>query len=339
MLTTSVKRWRGGLAVAACLSCGMAGDAAAQDMSRMTIIAGFSAGGTYDATARLFARHLGRYLPGHPTITVQNMPGAGSMAAANHLYNVAPRDGSVLAVINGAMVFEPLFGNPAARFDPRMFAWIGSRSTETALCAVWHTAPVNTFRDVMTREIAVGSTGPGSRTYNHPQMFNALLGTRFRVVVGYPGGAEITLAMERGELDGYCGWAWGSIRSRSYDWVRDRKMRLLVQAGVQKIAELPEVPFALDLAKNRDDQDVMRILVTDTQLAWPLLAPPGLSAERIAALRTAFDAAMKDAELRRDAERMQLEVEPVGGEAMQASIAQLFGLSTAVIERAKAIVK
>jgi tripartite-type tricarboxylate transporter receptor subunit TctC len=213
------------------------------------------------------------------------------------------------------------------------------RSTETALCAVWHTASVATIRDLMTREIAVGSTGPGSRTYNHPQMFNALIGTKFRVVTGYPGGAEITLAMERGELDGYCGWAWGSIRSRSYDWVRDKKIRLLVQAGVQKNAELPDVPFALDLAKSRDDRGVMRILVTDTQLAWPLLAPPGLPAERIAALRTAFDAAMKDPELRRDAGRMQLEVEPVGGEAMQASIAQLFGLSAAVVERAKAIVK
>src|SRR5262245_9209068 len=172
--------------IAAAAVC-LAGPAAAQE--RMTIIAGFSAGGTYDATARLFARHLGRYLPGNPTITVQNMPGAGSMAAANHLANVAPRDGSVLAVINGAMVFEPLFGNPSARFDPRRFGWIGTRSTETALCAVWHAVPVTTMGDATTREIAVGSTGPGSRTHNHPQMFNALLGTRFKTVAGYPGGA------------------------------------------------------------------------------------------------------------------------------------------------------
>jgi tripartite-type tricarboxylate transporter receptor subunit TctC len=333
MWTTSMMR----CFAVAILTCAFATPAVAQE--RMTIIAGFSAGGTYDATARLFARHLGRYLPGNPSITVQNMPGAGSMAAANHLANVAPRDGSVLGVINGAMVFEPLFGNPAARFDPRAFAWIGTRSTETALCAVWHAVPVTTMGDATTREIAVGSTGPGSRTHNHPQMFNALLGTRFKIVAGYPGGAEITLAMERRELDGYCGWAWGSIKSRSYDWVRDKKMRLLVQAGPEKNPELPDVPFALDLAKSKDDQDVIRILTTDTQLAWPLLAPPGLPAARIAVLRSAFDAAMKDPELLRDAEKMQLEVEPVGGEGMQSSIAQLFGLSAAVVERAKAIIK
>jgi tripartite-type tricarboxylate transporter receptor subunit TctC len=170
-------------------------------------------------------------------------------------------------------------------------------------------------------------------------MLNSLLGTKFRIVNGYPGGAEITLAMERGELDGYCGWAWGSIRSRSYDWVRDKKMRLLVQTGLQRIAELPDVPFGLDLAKNKDDQDVMRILVTDTQLAWPLLAPPGLPADKIAALRSGLNAAMKDPDLLRDAEKMQLDVEPVSGEAMQSSIAQLFGLSAAVIDRAKAIIK
>jgi tripartite-type tricarboxylate transporter receptor subunit TctC len=145
--------------------------------------------------------------------------------------------------------------------------------------------------------------------------------------------------MERGELDGYCGWAWGSVRSRSYEWVRDKKIRLIVQAGPQKNTELPDVPYALDLAKTKDDQDVMRILLTDTQLAWPLLAPPGVPAGRIAALRTAFNAALKDPELLRDAEKMQLDVEPVGGEAMQASIAQLYGLPATVVERAKAIVK
>jgi tripartite-type tricarboxylate transporter receptor subunit TctC len=325
------------LIAAAC--CGMVGPAATEDAPRMTIVVGFSSGGTYDATARLFARHLGRHLPGNPTVTVVNMPGAGSMAATNHLFNVAPRDGSVLAVINGAMVFEPLFGNPAAKFDPRQFAWIGGRSTETALCAVWHTAAAASISDVMTHETAVGSIGPGSRTYNHSKMLNSLLGTKFRIVNGYPGGAEITLAMERGELDGYCGWAWGSIRSRSYDWVRDKKMRLLVQTGLQRIAELPDVPFGLDLAKSKDDQDVMRILVTDTQLAWPLLAPPGLPADKIAALRSGLNAAMKDPELIRDAEKMQLDVEPVSGEAMQSSIAQLFGLSPAVVDRAKAIIK
>jgi len=332
---TLVMRLSVGLVVLAALSCG--GPARAQD--RMTIVAGFSAGGTYDATARLWARHLGRYLPWHPTITVVNMPGAGSMAAANNLYNLAPRDGSVLGVINGAMVFETLFGNPAAKFDVRQFAWIGSRSNETALCAVWHTAPITSIADPMPREITVGSTGPGSRTYNHPQMLNALLGTKFKIVKGYPGGNEITLGMERGELDGYCGWAWGSVKSRGLDWVREKKMRIIVQTGLEKDPELPDVPLALDLVKTKEDKEVMRILVTDTQIAWPLLAPPGLPTDKVAALRAGFDAVMKDPELIRDAEKMQLEVEPVKGEAMQAAIARLFTLPAATIERAKAIVK
>jgi tripartite-type tricarboxylate transporter receptor subunit TctC len=282
---------------------------------------------------------MGRYLPGHPSISVVNMPGAGSMAAANHLYNVAPRDGSVLGVINGAMVFETLFGNPAAKFDPRQFAWLGSRSTETALCAVWHTVPVTSMEDATKREISVGSTGPGSRTHNHPQMLNVLLGTKFRIVKGYPGGNEITLAMERGEVDGYCGWAWGSVKSRSAGWLREKKIRLLVQTGLERNPELPDVPFGLDLVKNKEDQDVMRVLITDTQIAWPLLTPPGLPREKIAALRKAFDSAMKDPDLIREAEKMQLEVEPVTGETLQSSVAHLFGLPASVIERAKAIVK
>ena len=311
----------------------------AHAQERMTIVAGFSAGGTYDATARLWARHLGRYLPWHPSITVVNMPGAGSMAAANNLFNVAPRDGSVLGVINGAMVFEPLFGNPAAKFDPRQFAWIGSRSSETALCAMWHTAPIASITDPFPREISVGSTGPGSRTYNHPALLNVLLGTRFKIVKGYPGGAEITLGMERGELDGYCGWAWGSVKSRGIEWVREKKMRIVVQTALDKNPELGDVPFALDLAKTEDDRNVMRILFTDSQIAWPLLAPPGLPAEKVAALRAGFDAVMKDPELIRDAEKQQLEVDPVKGETMQATIARLFTLPASTIERAKNIVK
>jgi tripartite-type tricarboxylate transporter receptor subunit TctC len=311
----------------------------AQDAQRITIVVGFTTGGIYDATARLWSRHLGDYLPNKPTVVVQNMPGAGSMVAANNLYNVAARDGSVLGVINGATVFEPLFGNPAAKYDPQKFSWIGGRTPETALCVVWHTAKATTFAETLKTEITVGGIGPGSRTNNHPAILNALLGTKLRIVNGYPGGAEITLAMERGEVDGFCGWAWGAIKSRAMNWVNEGKMKLVVQTGIQKIPELPNVPFALDMTRTPQDHALMTGLMTDTQLAWPLIAPPALPDAKLSELRRAFDAMMRSEELLKDAEKMQLEVDPVSGKAMQETVQGLFALPPDLIEKAKAILK
>lgn len=306
---------------------------------RRTIVVGFSTGGVYDSTARLISRHMGRHLPGDPTIVVQNMPGSGSMVAANHLYNVAARDGSVLGVINGALMFEPLFGNSAAKYDPRQFSWIGGRAIETALCVSWHDAKLNSIQAAMSREVVIGSIGPGSRTYNHPKVLNELLGTKFKIINGYPGGAEITLAMERGEVEGWCGWAWGAIKSRSFNWVKDKKMTLLVQTGVERLRDLPEVPFAMDLVTNPHDRNIMEVLFTDTQLAWPLVGPPGLSAEILSTLRRAFSNAMKDPALIKDAETQQLEISPVDGAEMQKSVQKMFNLPPEVITRAKNIIK
>ncbi len=176
---------------------------------------GFSTGGTYDATARLIARHLGKHLPGNPSVIVRNMPGSGSLVATLNLYNAAPKDGTTLATVSGGTVIEPLLGNPQAKYDARRFNWIGGRTKDNMVCATWNKVPVKTMADVTKRETVVGATGPGSRTLTHPKAFNELLGTKFKVVSGYPGGTEITLAMERGEVEGYCGWAVGSIRNRA----------------------------------------------------------------------------------------------------------------------------
>jgi len=313
--------------------------AIAQDLKSINIIVGFTTGGAYDLTARLWARHMGRFLSGNPQFVVQNMPGAGSLAAANHLFNLAPRDGSVLAVIGGAVVFEPMFGNQSAKFDPQAFAWIGGRAPETALCALWHTARARNFADLTQIDTTVGGVGPGSRTNNHPLILNALAATKFRIVSGYPGGMEISLAMERGEVDGFCGWAWGAIKARSMNLVKESKIRLVVQTGIQKIAELSDVPFALDLAKTEEDRAVMRVLVTDTQLAWPLVAPPGLRDSRVEELREAFDAMMKDPETLRDAAQMQLDVDPVTGRSMQDAVAALVSQPRHIVERARMIIK
>ena len=207
---------------------------------------GFTAGGTYDATARLFARYLGKHLAGNPTVIVRNMPGAGSLVATMHLYNTAPKDGTTLGIIGGGTVLEPLLGNPQAKYDARRFTWIGGRSRDNFLCVVWHTVPVSSIDDVMKRETVVGATGPGSRTLTYPKALNDLIGTKFKIVSGYPGGNEITLALEKGEVEGYCGWALGSIKTRAPQWLRDGTVRPLAQFTLSK-PDLPNVPVASDL--------------------------------------------------------------------------------------------
>ena len=310
-----------------------------QKAPTITIFAGSSVGGLYDLTARLWSRHYGRFLPGEPTIVVQNMPGAGGLSATNHLANLAPKDGTALGIVNASAVLLALFGDPSARFDPRQFAWIGGRSMETAVCAFWHESAPRTFDDLRTAETILGSSGPGARSYTHAIMFNALLGTKFRNVSGYPGGSEMSIAMERREIDGECGWSWGSLKSRTAQWLRDGKLRILVQSAMRKNLDLPNVPMALDLAPDPETRSVVEALLTDTLLAWPLIGPPGMPDATVSRLRTAFNAMMSDPALLKDAEKSQLDVDVVRGEEMQAIVSKLFDLPPPLIARAKAIFK
>jgi tripartite-type tricarboxylate transporter receptor subunit TctC len=325
------------LAVAAALL--LAHGARADEFYRgkqVSIVVGFSSAGTYDATARLFARHLGKYLPGKPTIIVRNMPGAGSMVAANSLYGSVPKDGATLGVIGGGVVPEPLLGNPQANYDPRRFSWIGGRTRDNFLCLVWHTVAVKTLQDATRREVALGATGPGSRTLTYPKALNELFGTKFKIVSGYPGGTEITLAMERGEVEGYCGWALGSIKTRASDWLRDGKIRPLVQFTLGK-ADLPDVPLATDLARNERQRQAIGFFAADSVLAWPLMAPPDLPAERIAELRTAFDAMMKDPDLLAEAAKQGLDIDPVRGAELDALVQRLYATPPDVLELVRRI--
>jgi tripartite-type tricarboxylate transporter receptor subunit TctC len=303
---------------------------------QITIVVGFSSGGTYDVTARLWARYLGKHLAGQPTVVVRNMPGSGSLVAALHAYNAAAKDGTVLAVVGGGTVLEPLLGNPQATYDARRFNWIGGRSRDNFLCAVWHTAPVKTIQDVMTRETVVGSTGPGSRTLSYPKALNELIGTRFKVVTGYPGGNEITLALERGEVEGYCGWALGSIMTRAPQWLRDGMIRPLVQFTLAR-PELPNVPVASELPRTPAGRQAIDFLAADSVLAWPLLAPPDLPAARVNELRSAFDAMMKDPELITEAGKQRLEVDPVSGRELQELVARLYDTPPEVVDVVKKI--
>lgn len=303
---------------------------------QITILVGFSAGGTYDATARLFARHLGRHLAGNPTVIVQNMPGAGSMVATMNLFHTAPKDGTTLGVIGGGTVIEPLLGNPQAKYDARQFAWIGGRSRDDFLCVVWHTVPVNSIADATTRQVVVGATGPGSRTQTYPQALNDLAGTKFKIVSGYPGGNEITLALQKGEVEGYCGWAVGSIRQRAPQWLTDGTLKVLVQFTAGK-PDLPNAPVATDLAKTKEGREAIQILSADSVLAWPLMAPPGLPADRVRELRTAFDAMMADPALLADAKKANLDVDRVSGAEMQALIDRLYAAPAPVLDLVRKI--
>jgi tripartite-type tricarboxylate transporter receptor subunit TctC len=303
---------------------------------QITIVVGFSAGGTYDATARLFARFLGKHLSGNPSIIVRNAPGAGSLVATMNLFNTAPRDGTTLGVIGGGTVLEPLLGNPQAKYDARQFAWIGGRSRDNFLCVVGRNVPVTRIQDVMQRETAVGSTGPGSRTQTYPQALNDLVGTKFKIVTGYPGGSEITLALEKGEVDGYCGWAIGSIRQRAPQWLHDGTLKVLAQFTLGK-PDLPDVPVASELPKTQDGRQAIEILSADSVLAWPLMAPPGLPAERIAELRSAFDAMMADPELVSDAAHQNLDIDAVSGSEMQSLIERLYRSPAPVLDLVRKI--
>lgn len=303
---------------------------------QITILVGFSAGGTYDATARLFARHLGQHLAGNPTVIVQNMPGAGSMVATMNLFHTAPKDGTMLGVIGGGTVLEPLLGNPRAKYDARQFAWIGGRSRDDFLCVVWHTVPVNTIADAMSRQIVVGATGPGSRTQTYPQALNDLAGTKFKIVSGYPGGNEITLALQKGEVEGYCGWAIGSIRQRAPQWLTDGTLKVLAQFTAGK-PDLPTAPVATDLAKTKEGRQAIEILSADSVLAWPLMAPPGLPPDRAHELRTAFDAMMADPALLADAKKANLDVGAVSGTEMHALIERLYAAPAPVLDLVRKI--
>ena len=312
--------------------------AGAQDLSKMTISVGFTSGGTYDATARLFARHYAKHLAGNPQIIVQNMPGSGGVVALNHLYNIAPRDGSALALVDGALAFEALFGNPAVKYDPRQLNWIGSRAKETPLCVVWAERSVANIQEAQKREVVLGAT-VGTRTFNQPRLFNALLGTKFKIVTGYPGGNELTIAMERGETEGWCGWSWTSVKRRVPTWLTDKKVNILVQGALDKAPDLPNVPLAIDLVQNETDRQILQLMLSDTRIASPLIAPGGLPDARVRELRAGFDAMMKDVEFVTDADKLGIEIEPTPGVQLQAAVNEMFALPADVVNRAKELLK
>jgi tripartite-type tricarboxylate transporter receptor subunit TctC len=299
---------------------------------QIMLIAGSGVGGGYDLLARLTARHLGRLIPGHPTVIVQNLPAAGSLVATNQIYNTAPKDGTVIALIQRGMLLAKLTNPSGARFELEKLNWLGNLNSETGLVLAWHTAPHRSARDLFEQELIVGGQ-TGVDPEITPRLYNALIGTKFKIVTGYNGTAEIALAIERGEVQGIGDWSWASFKKQRPDWLRDKKVTLLMQGALQRDPELPDLPSALDFVKSEADRRVMQLFFTQKTIARPVIAPPGLPPERLVTLRAAFAALATDREFLDDAEKSKLDVAPIAGEAVDKVVALIAGTPADVADR------
>lgn len=326
-----------GLLLAAAVGAIAAPASAQEDLFKgktISVLIGYAPGGTYDATARMLSRHMPNHIPGHPTMVPQNMAGAGSIKAILHLYTVAPKDGTTLGMVARSYSIEPVFNPESAKYDPTKFNPIGSTSSETSVGVAWHTTPFKTFDDLLKNEITVGATGLTDDTGRFPILVRRLTGAKIKVVQGYPGGNDVTMAMERGEVQGRFGWSWGSVKSRSKNWLDEKKINLLMQMALTKAEDLPNTPFIMDYAKTDRDKQALELIFAPQVTAWPLIAPPGMAADRLAVLRKAFDDTMKDKAFLSDAEKLRIEVEPVQGIAMQKIVERISGFDRSVVERA-----
>ncbi len=302
----------------------------------VSLIVSSSTGGGYDTLARLLTRFLPRHLPGQPNIVVRNMPGAGGIVATNHLYTLAPKDGTVIGAVQNNTPFEPLFGTKEAQYDPTKFNWLGSPSIETSILTIWHTSPVNTIQDAMKTELKMGSSGANSTPSFYGRLLNETLGTKLKLIVGYPGQNDALLAMERGELDGYPSVFYNSLVSTRPSWLPEKKVKLLVQYGAEKLPQLPDVPFILDLVKNEEDRQLWRAAVGPIATGRPYLLPPGVPADRVAAMRKAFWDAINDKEFLVEQAKASLGADtPRTGEQIQDIIVQSYRSPPAVVERLK----
>jgi tripartite-type tricarboxylate transporter receptor subunit TctC len=288
------------------------------------IYTGYTVGGGYDLYTRLLARHFGKHLAGDPVVVPKNMEGAASIRLANWLYNAAPKDGTAFGTIGRGTALEPLLGQPGAQFDGTKFNWIGSANDEISVCVAWHTSGFSSFDDLMRKELLIGGTGPGDDTVQFGKILAGVLGARLRIISGYPGGNDTVLAMERGELQGRCGWSYSSMKAAHLDWLAQKKIVVLVQFGLAKHPELPDVPLITDLAKTPEQQKLLKFVFARQVMGRPYLAPPGVPQATVAALRRAFMDTMADKDFLADADRAKLEITPVSGERIQELVAELY---------------
>ena len=296
------------------------------------LVIGYSPGATYDLYARLLSRHLGNHIPGNPRIVPRNLAGAGSRVAVNYIYNVAAQDGTALGTADQSLAVEQAMGDKQLTVDVNKLQWIGNPVVSNNTSVAWHTSQIRSVDDARAKEVTMGATG-SSTSSQYPRLMNALLGTKFKVILGYPGANDINLAMERGEVAGKGSDSWAAWKATRPDWLRDRKINILVQIGLTKNPEMGDAPLLMDLAKNDEDRQVMKLLSTSVVIGRPIFAGPGVPAERVSILRRAFDDTMKDPDFIRDAKDGKMDLDPVSGEDLQKLIGEIVATPKHIADR------
>src|ERR1700730_9843666 len=298
----------------------------------VTLTIGFSAGGGYDLYARLLARHLGKHIPGQPNVLPQNREGAGSQRATLYLYNAAPKDGSVIGTFSRSMVVAPLVAD--APFDATRLTWIGSISSDVSTCMTWKTSPIRTFEDMLLKPFTMGGLGAGADPDIFALMLRNVFGAKLKLVSGYPGTNDVTLAMERGEINGLCGLSWSTVKTRHMDWIKAKLVYIPVQIGLQKEAAIGDVPGVLDLVKGDEQTRMVRLILAGPAVARAYAAPPGIPDDRRRALIAAFDQTMKDPEFLADAEKLQADVNPVTAGEIDRLLAEIYATPKNIVAKA-----
>ncbi len=324
-------------AIAALLAlCGLAAAAdSVEDFYKgrnVSLVIGYSVGGGYDAYARLLARYIGKHIPGEPSIVPQQMTGAGSLRSANFIYSVAAKDGSVIGTFSRSMGIAPLLGQ--AEFDSRKFTWLGSVTDDNTTCVTWNTSPIKTWNDFLSKPSKFGGLGADADPDIWALLYKNVFGAKLQLVSGYPGTNDVTLAMERGEVDGLCGLSWSTIKTRHADWLKNHTVNIIVQAALKKEPEIASVPLASDLVTKPEQLQIMKLLLTAQAMARPFAAPPDVPADRKAALLAAFDATMKDGDFLAEAQKLNFDVRPVGAATINALLAEVYTTPKGVITKA-----
>ncbi len=307
---------------------------------KIKLILSTGPGGGYDTYARVLMKHMGKFIPGNPGFIKQHRQGAGGLVAGNWLYNKAPKDGSVFAMIHrGAISTLPIFGAKNILYKPDKFTWIGSMNASTSTCVSWHTQKVKTFSQMFDEPLIVGGIAVGSDTDMYPRVFNNIFGTKFKLITGYASGSALNLAIERGEIQGRCGWSWSSIKATGGQWLRDKKLNILAQVSLKKHPELGNVPLVTKFATTKSQRAILELVLSPQAMGRPFLAPPGVPADRIKALRAAFDAAMKDKDLLADAKKRRLDINPMSGKDVALLIKKIYAIPKDVVAAAKEAIK
>jgi tripartite-type tricarboxylate transporter receptor subunit TctC len=299
------------------------------------LLIGSSVGGGYDTYGRFFARYLPEFLPGARQVIVQNMPGAAGIKMANNVFHQSPKDGTVIGTGSGSIAIAALFGSAGARYDARQFLWIGSLNSEVGLTVSWHTSPVRTTADLFTKELIIGAAGNTDGNAIYPRTMNKVLGTKFKIIAGYKGSADIAIALERGEIQGVGSWHYSSILATRPNWLKENDLNVLLQLALQRHPAQPNVPTVLELARTDEERAVIELVFAQQDMGRPVFGPPGMPADRAEALQSAFTAMVTDRNVLKEAEKIHLEInQPMSGKDMYALIGRLYEEPAAAVKRA-----